>query len=134
MRRDDIPTRCATNPDDRTRRSVASGLAPHGNGTQMLQPELTQVSLDLVGEFDAYDLESLREVLDGLLGLKEAVYVDLSGVSFLDVRCARELAIRSMLYGGRLVLRNPSWQAVSSLRACGYGHGSLRSELERPGV
>ncbi len=102
--------------------------------TQMLQPELTQVSLDLVGEFDAYDLESLREVLDGLLGLKEAVYVDLSGVSFLDVRCARELAIRSIRYGGRLVLRNPSWQAVSSLRACGYGHGSLRSELERPGV
>jgi hypothetical protein len=104
------------------------------NDTQMLQPDLAQVSLDLVGEFDTCDLEPLCEVLDGLLGLRGTTWVDLSGVTFLDLRCARELAINSELCGGRLVLRNPSWQAVSSLRACGYGHGPLRSELERPGV
>ena len=85
----------------------------------MLQPNLAHVSLDLVGEFDTYDLESLREALDGLLNSKETVYVDLSGVTFLDLRCARELAIRSDICDGRLMLRNASWQAVSSLRACG---------------
>lgn len=89
--------------------------------TRILRPNLTHVSLDLVGEFDTYDLEPLREALDGLLGLKETVCVDLSGVTFLDLRCARALAIRSDLCGGRLMLRNPSWEAVSSLRACGYG-------------
>ena len=93
--------------------------------TRILQPGLAQVSLDLVGEFDTYDLESLREVLDGLLNSKETVCVDLSGVTFLDLRCARELALRSHLCGGRLMLRNPSWQAVSSFKTCGYGHGPL---------
>jgi anti-anti-sigma regulatory factor len=89
--------------------------------TRKLQPELAHVSLDLVGEFDTFDLESLREALDGLSNSKETVYVDLSMVTFLDLRCARELATRSHLCGGRLVLRNPTWQAVWSLRACGYG-------------
>jgi ABC-type transporter Mla MlaB component len=88
--------------------------------TQMLRPDLAHVSLDLVGEFDTYDLTPLCEVLDGLLGSKETAYVDLSGVTLLDLGCARELAIRSDLCGGRLMLRNPSWQVVLSLRACGY--------------
>jgi anti-anti-sigma regulatory factor len=65
--------------------------------TRMLRPDLAHVSLDLVGEFDTYDLESLREALDGLLNSKETVYIDLSGVTFLDLRCTRELAIRSDL-------------------------------------
>jgi anti-anti-sigma regulatory factor len=98
------------------------------------QSDIPHVSVDLAGEFDAYDLEPLCEVLDGLLDSRGTTCVDLSGVTFLDLRCARELATRSELCGGHLVLRNPSWQAVSSLRACGYGYGSLRSELESPGV
>jgi hypothetical protein len=85
------------------------------------QLDKTRICVDLVGEFDAYDLEPLCEVLDGLLSLKETAYVDLSGVIFLDLKCARELAIRSHLCGGRLTLHNLSWQTVSSLRACGYG-------------
>jgi ABC-type transporter Mla MlaB component len=87
--------------------------------TRMLQPDLAHVSLGLVGEFDTYDLQSLREALDGLLKSKETVYIDLSGVTFLDLRCTRELAIRSDLCDGCLMLHNASWQAVSSLRACG---------------
>jgi anti-anti-sigma regulatory factor len=102
--------------------------------TRILQPEQTHVSLNLGGEFDAYDLESLREALDRLLGSKETVCVDLSRVTFLDLRCARELATRSHLCGGPLILRNPSWQAVSSLRTCGYGDIRSGSELERSGV
>jgi anti-anti-sigma regulatory factor len=90
-------------------------------GSRMLQLDITQVSVDLAGEFDAYDLKPLCEILDGLSGSRGTACVDLSGVTFLDLRCARELAIRSDLCGGRLVLRNPSWEAVSSLRACSYG-------------
>ncbi len=95
-------------------------------GSQLWQPDLTGVSVDLAGEFDAYDLESLCEVLDALLSSKvPAAYVDLSRVTFLDLSCARELASRSGLCGARLKLRNLSWQAVVSLRVCGYGNGSL---------
>jgi anti-anti-sigma regulatory factor len=97
--------------------------------TQMLRPDLAHVSLDLVGEFDTYDLQSLREALEGLLNSKETVYVDLSGVTFLDLRCTRELVTRSGLCDGRLKLRNASWQVVSSLRACHYE--LLRESLAR---
>jgi anti-anti-sigma regulatory factor len=50
-------------------------------------------------------------------------YVDLSGVTFLDVVCTRELAAQYRLYGtyGRLLaLRNPSCQAEASFRVCGF--------------
>ena len=49
------------------------------------------------------------------------IEVDLSRVAFLDVRCARELAVRSLRRGNCLTLRNPSWQARASLEACGVG-------------
>jgi anti-anti-sigma regulatory factor len=91
-------------------------------GGRMWQLDVTRVSVALVGEFDAYDLEPLCEVLDALLRSRVTACVDLSGVTFLDVGCARELATRSHLCGGRLTLRSPSWQAASSFRACGYGH------------
>jgi hypothetical protein len=89
--------------------------------TRMLQPDLTQISSDLVGEFDTYDLESLREVLNRLWRTQETICVDLSAVTFLDLRCARELAIHSNLCDGRMLLRYPSWEAVTSLRVCDYG-------------
>lgn len=93
-------------------------------GTGECQLAITRVSVDLVGEFDAYDLETLCQVLDVLSHSREPACVNLSGVTFLDLECARELAIRSYLCGGRLTLHSPSWQAAASLRACSYGHGS----------
>jgi STAS domain len=94
--------------------------------TQTGQCDLARLSLQLAGEFDAYDWESLRQILDVLLSSRETVCVDLSRVTFLDLRCARELAIRShVFYGDRLTLYNPSWQAISSFRACGYEPRSL---------
>ena len=93
-------------------------------GTRECQLDKTRVSVDLAGEFDAYDLETLCQVLDVLSHSREPACVNLSGVTFLDLGCARELAIRSYLCGGRLSLHSPSWQAAASLRACGYGHGS----------
>jgi hypothetical protein len=98
-------------------------------GSRVCQPDVTQISVALAGEFDANDLEPLCEVLDVLLSSRGLACVDLYGVTFLDLRCAQELATRSDLCGGHLTLRNPSWQAVSSFRACGYGQGSLPTHL-----
>ena len=87
--------------------------------TRTGQSDVARFSVQLAGEFDAYDWESLHQVLDALLSSRETVCVDLSRVTFLDLTCARELAVRShSFYGNRLTLHNPSWQAVSSFRAC----------------
>ena len=82
--------------------------------------ERSGVLIELCGEFDTGALESLREALDGASSSGLATYVDLSGVAFLDVRCALELAVRCPLHGDRLTLLNPSWQAVASFKACGF--------------
>jgi hypothetical protein len=78
------------------------------------------ISIELSGELDIRDLDYLRSALDGALGSGLSTCVNLSGVSFLDVRCARELAIWSYLHGSRLELRNASWQVEASFRACGF--------------
>jgi anti-anti-sigma regulatory factor len=66
-------------------------------------------------------VEYLRSFLDDALSSGLATTCkDLSGVSFLDVRCARELAIQVRLHGSRVQLRNPSWQVETSFRACGF--------------
>ena len=78
------------------------------------------ILVELSGEFDVRDLEPLRRTLEGVSNSGLPTYVDLSGVTFLDVRCTRELAVRFDVYGRRLVLRNLSWQAEASFRACGF--------------
>jgi hypothetical protein len=93
-------------------------------GIRECQLDIARVSVDLAGEFDAYDLETLCWVLDVLSHSREPACVNLSRVTFLDLGCARELAIRSYLCGDRLTLHSPSWQAAASLRACGYELGS----------
>ena len=51
------------------------------------------------GGLDQYDLEDLRETFSGVVELGRPTLVDLSRISFLDVGCARELALISQLYG-----------------------------------
>lgn len=85
------------------------------------RPGCANTSVGLRGEFDVSDLQPLRDVLEGARRTGAMIDVDLSGVAFLDVRCARELAVRSLRRGDRLTLRNPSWQARASLEACGVG-------------
>lgn len=88
------------------------------------------VRVRLSGEFDAHDLEALREALDGTVNTQSPTSVDLSGVTFMDARCGRELALRSRSTLDRLTLRNLSWQASASLRACRLAE---RSELRSGG-
>ncbi|QIN80186.1 STAS domain-containing protein [Rubrobacter marinus] len=74
--------------------------------------------VELSGEFDVRDLESLRARLDEA-GERTAV-VDLSGVTFLDLQTTRELAVRLQIHAGSLVFRHPSWAVRASVAACGY--------------
>jgi anti-anti-sigma regulatory factor len=88
------------------------------------------ILVELSGEFDLGDLESLRTVVDGALSTGLPIWVDLSRVTFLDMRVAQELAVQSQLHRDRLMLRNPSWQVEASVGACGFG-GRSRSYPDR---
>ncbi len=93
-----------------------------------------RVLVELSGEFDVHDLGLLRETLDGASSSSLPVEADLSSVTFLDLRCARELVARSRLCGGRVMLRHPSWQAASSFEALGAGAGILCQRENRQGA
>lgn len=103
--------------------TMEDGMELVGNATmdKAGKPGCANTSVGLRGEFDVSDLQPLRDVLDGALRTGTMIDVDLSGVAFLDARCARELAVRSLRRGDRLALRNPSWQARASLEVCGIG-------------
>ena len=89
-----------------------SGISVRGRGEE-------GVLVELRGELDQYDLEDLRETFSGVVELRRPTLVDLSRITFLDVGCARELALISQLYGHHLTLCNPSWQVRTSVSACG---------------
>jgi anti-anti-sigma factor len=75
--------------------------------------------VELWGEFDLFSLSNLREALNNVLDLRRPTLVDLSGITFLDLDSARELAVRAQLYAHHLFLKNPSPQVTASLRAFG---------------
>jgi anti-anti-sigma factor len=73
--------------------------------------------VELRGELDLFSLDDLRKTLNRVLDSVKPTLVDLSGITFLDLESARELAVRSQLYARRLTLRNPSPQVEASIRA-----------------
>ena len=77
------------------------------------------VVVELWGEFDFFSLRDLREALSEVLALHRPTLVDLSGVTFLDLQSARELAVRSLLYAQHLSFANPSAGTLASLKALG---------------
>lgn len=99
----------AENPEVRTRDKIEIELG---------KPGRTDFMVKLSGELDVHDLRTLHETLGLVLSTGLWTIVDLSDVTFLDVRCARELVVRSRLYD-HLFLHAPSWQAKASLKACG---------------
>jgi anti-anti-sigma regulatory factor len=72
-------------------------------------------TVELRGEWDLSSLADLRETLNGVLGLRRSTIVDLSGITFLDLHSARELAVHSQLYA--ISLQSPSPQVTASLEA-----------------
>jgi anti-anti-sigma regulatory factor len=75
--------------------------------------------VELWGEFDVFCLGELKGVLDGFSSRRGPVLVDLSGISFLDLRSARELAVRSLLCARRLTFLDPSPQVSATMGALG---------------
>ncbi len=73
----------------------------------------------LWGEFDAFSMDDLRGILSEVSELRGPTLVDLSGVTFLDLQSARELALRSLLYSQSLSFGNPSAEALASIRSLG---------------
>lgn len=71
------------------------------------------------GEFDAFSLPVLRRALDEACGRGVPVVVDLSGITFLDLQSARELAVRAMIQGHQLSFENPPACVLASFRALG---------------
>ena len=80
------------------------------------------VMVGLWGEFDLFSLDDLRRTLNGVLSLRKKTLVDLSGITFLDLTSARELAVRAQIYAHHLTLHNPSPQTTASVEAFGLGH------------
>jgi anti-anti-sigma factor len=75
--------------------------------------------VELRGELDLFTLGDLREALNRVQSLGRPALVDLSGITFLDLHSARELAVRSQLYADYLTLRDPSPQVSASVEAFG---------------
>jgi len=75
--------------------------------------------LELKGDLDLFSLRELRATLDLVASLRRPALVDLSGITFLDVGSARELAVYSCLYGHHVTFVKPSWQVLASIGACG---------------
>ena len=89
------------------------------------QGEITVVRGDedcamvLRGEFDLSCHAVLGSALEDALRHYSPIFVDLSGVSFLDASCVRELALMLSLHGEHLVLGDPSREVEVSIAACG---------------
>ncbi len=87
------------------------------------------ILVELWGEFDLFSLAKLREALNHVASLQRPTLVDLSGITFLDLLSARELAIRSQLYSHFLTFGNPSFEVTASARAFGL-EGWVRSQTK----
>ena len=72
----------------------------------------------LSGEFDVLYEKVLEDTLCDCLASGRPTYVDLSGVTFMDSRCVRELAIHYQLGEGRVTLCDPSREIELSVAAC----------------
>lgn len=74
--------------------------------------------LTLSGEFDIRRRRALERTLLGCLASGGPTVVDLSGVTFMDSWCLRELAVHHQLGGGRMVLCDPSQDILVGVAAC----------------
>jgi anti-anti-sigma regulatory factor len=88
--------------------------------------------IELWGELDIFCIGELKRMLADVSSHRGPVLVDLSGISFLDLQSVRELAVRSLLYGHHLTLRNPSPQVMATAGAIGL-EGWLQPDTGRDG-
>ena len=96
-------------------------------------PCRTGVLVELSGEFDVSCWEAFRYALRKAASLGQPIFVDLSGVTFMDSLHIRELAIRATMGAAPLRLCRPSWQVELSVAACGLEHGIVILPDDDPG-
>ena len=77
--------------------------------------------VELWGELDIFCIDELKGTLADVSSRREPVLVDLSGISFLDLQSARELAVSSLLHENHLTLIDPSHQVTATVEAIGLG-------------
>ena len=75
--------------------------------------------VELWGEFDVFCIGELKSTLDDTTLYRGPVLVDLSEITFLDLRSAREIAVRSMLRTHRPTFLDPSPQVMATMSALG---------------
>ena len=93
--------------------------------------------VEVRGELDLFTLGDLKKTLNRVMGSMRPALLDLSGITFLDIESARELALRCQLYANRLTLRNPSPQVMASVAAVRLGewiHFRFDADREEPPV
>ena len=78
-----------------------------------------ELVVELWGEFDIFSIAELKRMLCDVSARRRPTLVDLSGIAFLDLQSARELAVRSLLYARHLTFRNPSPQVMATVGALG---------------
>lgn len=94
------------------------------------------LQVELWGEFDLFCIEDLKRMLSEVSSCRGPILVDLSGITFLDLQSARELAVRSLLYSHHLTFLDPSTEVMASMRALGFEDwltippGTGRDELQ----
>jgi anti-anti-sigma factor len=76
------------------------------------------VLIKLSGEFDIRYQSTIEDTLRDCLASGRPALVDLSGVTFMDALCIRELAVHYQLGGGLMVLCDPSEDMEVSAAAC----------------
>lgn len=77
--------------------------------------------VELCGEFDVFCMEELKGALDEASSCRGPVLVDLSGITFIDLCSARELALRSTPGPGQPTFVYPSSQVMATMSAIGIG-------------
>ena len=73
----------------------------------------------LWGEFDVFCIEELTSTLDDATLYRGPVLVDMSEVTFLDLRSAHEIVIRSILRTHCPTFLDPSPQVTATMSALG---------------
>ncbi|MDP9474235.1 MAG: STAS domain-containing protein [Actinomycetota bacterium] len=82
------------------------------------EPDRTGILVELFGEFDIETKRALRETVGSVARWGRPVFLNLSGVTFLDSACLWELAVQHKLHANHLALCDPSYEVELSVAAC----------------
>jgi anti-anti-sigma factor len=101
-----------------TRRTDGGGDINDSATFETTRREVRTILVKLRGEFDVLSQKILAGTLSDCLASGRLTFVDLSGVTFMDSRCVRELAVYYQLGKGRVALCDPSQELKLSVAAC----------------